>query len=256
MLSFDLRMRKNGVPILCREEIDTIAERLVADFNPDMMRTPQEIDIDRFVLQYLGLKQDFHYLSHCGVYLGMMVFNDTDRIPVYDPQTQRAEYVSAKARTVIIDNSLLGPKQEPRYRFTMGHEGGHAILHINFFGYDPNQLSMLEPDYTPMIQCRVDTRHNEKKAPTQWTENDWMEWQANRLASAILMPRQMVIDLVQTAQEIHPCCEQYNYLTSRVQRVFNVSCSAAQYRLKELGLIPRSAHIDPGSVEFFRYTTS
>lgn len=256
MLVFDLHTRKSGVPIVSRDEIDTIAERLVADFCPDAMRSPMEIDIDRFVVQYLGMKQDFQYLSHCGIYLGMMVFNDTDKIPVYDPDARRAEYISAKAGTVIIDNSLLGNRQEGRYRFTMGHEGGHAVLHHTFFGYDPNQLSLLEPDNTPMIQCRVSSRHIEKKPLTQWADKDWMEWQANRMASAILMPRQMVIDLVQTARQIHPQCDQYQYLTSRVQRVFNVSCSAAQYRLKDLGLIPKNAHIDPGSVEFYMYAAS
>ena len=256
MLSFDLRIKKSGVPIVSSEEIDVLAERLVADFCPNALQTPTEIDIDRFVLQYLGMKQDFQYLSHCGVYLGMIVFNDTNQIPIYDPCTEQAEYTSAKAGTVIIDKSLLEPRQEPRYRFTMGHEGGHAILHTTFFEYDPNQLSIFEPSNAPMIQCRVDAKHVEKKRPTAWKDFDWMEWQANRMASAILMPRQMVVELVQTAQQIRPQCEQYNYLTSRIQRVFNVSCSAAQFRLIDLGLIPRSAHIDPAMVEFYRYTVS
>ena len=38
-----------------------------------------------------------------GVYLGMTVFNDTDKVPVYDPIQNRAEYISARANTIIID---------------------------------------------------------------------------------------------------------------------------------------------------------
>lgn len=72
--------KRSGAPVLSRKEIDIIGENLVSDFNPDAMHTPQEIDIDLFVQDYLGADQDFQYLSHCGVYLGMTVFNDTDKV--------------------------------------------------------------------------------------------------------------------------------------------------------------------------------
>lgn len=98
----------------------------------EALRTPQEIDIDLFVQDYLGMEQDFQYLSHCGLYLGMTVFNETDKIPVYNPAKYCAEYISAKANTVIIDNSLLEENQEHRYRFTMGHEN-ILISNIHFF---------------------------------------------------------------------------------------------------------------------------
>lgn len=128
----DVRRKRSGAPILSRKEIDDIAENLIADFCPEALRTPQQIDIDLFVQDYLKMDQDYQYLSHCGVYLGMTVFNDTDKIPVYDPVTDRAEYISAKARTVIIDNTLLEENQEHRYRFTMGHESGHGYFHSEF----------------------------------------------------------------------------------------------------------------------------
>jgi hypothetical protein len=69
------RTKKNGVPILKKAEIEIIAERFIADFSPEALETPMEIDVDSFVLNYLGMKQDFQYLSHNGVYLGMTVFN-------------------------------------------------------------------------------------------------------------------------------------------------------------------------------------
>lgn len=121
--------KRSGAPVLSRKEIDIIGENLVSDFNPDAMQTPQEIDIDLFVQDYLGADQDFQYLSHCGVYLGMTVFNDTDKVPVYDPIQNRAEYISARANTIIIDRTLLEENQEHRYRFTMGHEASHVFLH-------------------------------------------------------------------------------------------------------------------------------
>ena len=112
--------KRSGAPVLSRKEIDIIGENLVSDFNPDVMHTPQEIDIDLFVQDYLGADQDFQYLSHCGVYLGMTVFNDTDKVPVYDPIQNRAEYISARANTIIIDRTLLEENQEHRYRYPIG----------------------------------------------------------------------------------------------------------------------------------------
>ena len=74
------------------------------------------MDIEGFIEFYLGMTPDYQYLSHNGVYLGMTVFNDTNKVPVYDPATNRAEYISAKARTVIIDNRLSG--REPTASLT------------------------------------------------------------------------------------------------------------------------------------------
>ena len=231
------RMSKTRVPLLRKDDIDTLGECLVADFCPQALSRPMEIDIDRFVTSYLGLEQDFQYLSHCGVYLGMTVFNDTDKVPVYNPRLNRAEYVSARAGTVIIDNSLLEKKQEHRYRFTVGHEGSHSILHTGYFGCSSNRESISEPDYVPIIQCRMNNPEGNKKPVSLWTDVDRMEWQADRLSSAILMPKSMVLKMVAALSS-----RAYAWLPGlyvyEMSHEFNVSCSAAEYRLKDLGVIP------------------
>lgn len=229
------RKSKVNVPILSKAEIDDIGERLVADFCPQALVSPMEIDVDRLITRYLGMEQDFQYLSHCGMFLGMTVFNDTDRVIVYNPQANRAEYIRVRAGTVIIDNSLLEDKQEHRYRFTAGHEAAHGILHPDYFAYNPNQLSMFGSDYVPMVQCRVDSAKSVQKPVTQWTDKDRMEWQANRLSSAILMPKSMVLKVAHDAEDnsIHP-----NTGVEAVVEVFNVSTEAAFYRLKDLGFVP------------------
>jgi len=254
MIAPAFRKKRNGVPVVTKEELDAIGERLVRDFCPRALERPQPIDIDRFVTAYLGLRLDYQYLSHCGVYLGMTVFNDTDRIPVYCPQRSRAEYISATAGTVIIDSTLLDGKHEGRYRFTMGHEGSHGFLHHEFFGHDPNQLSLFEPDSAPMIQCRVENPRERNKPPTEWNDRDRMEWQANRLSSAILMPLSMVRQVVSEQPRQHIVeGEMPSYYTGRLAYLFKVSYDAAFYRLKDLGLIPRNAHIDKTVAEFYQY---
>lgn len=243
------RSKRNGVPILSKDEIDQIGEQLIADFCPEAMRSPTEIDIDRLVSNYLGLKQDFQYLSHCGVYLGMMVFNDTNRVPVYNPDNNQAEYISAEAGTVIIDSSLLEENKEHRYRFTMGHEGSHALLHAAYFGYNPNQMNFFGFDWAPIVQCRVDSSKVDRKPVSRWRDSDWMEWQANRLSSAILMPQSMVRMLLGRINDIDDIAHISN-MTVQISEAFNVSFEAAKYRLKELGYIKKNVQM-PGATSDF-----
>jgi Zn-dependent peptidase ImmA (M78 family) len=243
----EIRRKKSGTPVLSRKQIDIIGEELVREFNPNALVTPQEIDIDLFAQDYLGMDQDFAYLSHCGVYLGMTVFNDTDKVPVYDPTTNSADYMSAKAHTVIIDKTLLADNQEHRYRFTMGHEASHEFLHKEYFVYDPNQLTIfdfMDESPAPMVQCRVDTKKLDAKQQKTWDDRDWMEWQANALSSSILMPKSMVEMVVEDAKKRCPHSGLFShYAVEAVSSVFNVSFEAATYRLKQLGILASSVTI-------------
>lgn len=243
-----IKRKKTGVPVLSRKEIDIIGERLIKDFCPDAVITPQEIDIDLFVQDYLGADMDYQYLSHCGVYLGMTVFNDTDKVPVYDPINKCADYISAKAHTVIIDNTLLENNQGHRYRFTMGHEASHDFLHTDYFSYDPNQMTLADfmdmGTLTPMIQCRIDTKKMNEKQSVTWGEREWMEWQANALSSALLMPKSMVDMVVRDVKSRGLQGGILNYvIADTVSSVFNVSFEAATYRLKQLGYISQKVQV-------------
>ena len=230
---------KNRVPILSNQRIDEYCEGLIREFHPGVFEHPEPVDIDAFVCFFLGMKQDFAYLSNDGRYLGMTVFNDTDRVIIYDPERNRAEYMSAEAGTVIIDNTLLEEKQIHRYRFTMGHEGGHGIWHPDHFSYTAGQVGMFDEPPQAMVQCRADASKTlYTKDWKSWTPEDRMEQQANKSASALLMPREAVYKLVRRL----PTARRMDEEVSRVMAVantFNVSMDAAMYRLFDLGVLKR-----------------
>lgn len=233
------RVRGRGVPILSKPEIDTIGENFVRDFQPSVLTNPAPVDIESFVENYLGMTPDYQLLSHNGIYLGMTVFNDTNRVIVFSQETGRAEYISAKAHTVIIDTRLLEENQQHRYRFTLGHEGGHDIFHTGYLSYDPNQTCMFDMAMTPMIQCRMDAgcKKGDRKL---WTDHDWMEWQANYFSSAILMPK-CAVQLVANKYPRNSLMENLvnrARLVSDVSNTFDVSTEAAVIRLKDMGYIP------------------
>ena len=81
MIDLNLTRKNSGVPILNRADMDEVAFRVLADFNYKLLLEPQELDIDLFAQDYLGMDQDFQLLSHNGIYMGMTIFNDTDRLP-------------------------------------------------------------------------------------------------------------------------------------------------------------------------------
>lgn len=231
----EYRSKSNKLPVLSKQEIDVIGERFVADFCPRALKEPCAIDIDMFAQEYLGLNQDFHFLSHNGIYLGMMVFHDTDSVVVYNPTENVADYVSANARTIIIDNGLLDENQEHRYRFTMGHESAHDILHSAYFNqaFNPDQMTLFGAmNMMPTVQCRIDSSKQPAKT-AKWTNDDWMEFQANRLSSAILMPTSAV-RMVIAEEPIHHDPFRAASCVYRISKTFNVSVQAAEIRLREL----------------------
>lgn len=144
MIPINIRRNSNGVPILKQTEIDLIAEALVYDFCPEVLNDPQPVDVDAFCESYMKLHLDYQYLSNNGVYLGMTVFDDTDKVVVFDPVLRRAEYTSVKAGTVIIDNTLLETNQEHRYRFTMGHEAAGHLLEGKVLNWLVNKAKQVD----------------------------------------------------------------------------------------------------------------
>jgi len=234
-----LCLNSNGIPIISNDELDILGERLVADFNPLLIFSPKEIDIDRFITKYLRLKLDYRFLSHCGVYLGTTVFQETYSLPVFNPDTQSAEFSHVDAGTIIIDSSLLADNQEHRYRFTMGHEGGHSILHPNYYlNTIGNNNRESKAAY---VRCRSDFSVS-KKCSQQYTyhlsDKMRLEQQANYLASAILMPRCTVKMALCRMPNRGQNLWGYRAVV-HLSEIFNVSQEAAFYRLKALNYIDK-----------------
>lgn len=242
MIEPKYRTKSNGVPVLSKKEINTIADSFIWDFQPSALTNPEPLDVERLIEFYLRMTLDFQYLSHNGIYLGMTVFNDTDKVPIYDPRTERAEYISAKANTVILDRGLIDDdKQEHRLRYTEAHEAGHRIFHTKYFYRDPNQLSFLEPNTAAIIQCRTDNSSNLRRSnPKFWTDKEWMEWHANVFASTFLMPRLVVFRLFETEGRTGSSTNRIQNTIRDLVSELNVSSEAAMYRLCDLGLVDRS----------------
>jgi len=149
-----LRKQRNGIPILSNSEIDAHAEGYLRDYNPSLLKIPQPVDIEAFAEFYLDLALDYTYLSHCGLILGRMVFQEIERVPVYLPEEKRADYLYVKRGSMLIDNTVLDDKNEYRLRSTIGHECGHWVFHSDFYSGINSRNHQKEISLTEAIGCK------------------------------------------------------------------------------------------------------
>lgn len=253
MINFSFKSKANGVPILSKNEIEFVSEMILEDYDSSLLNTPKALDVEHFLECYADLDVDYQDLTHNQSILGMIVFND-GYVPVYDKEHNKAERLPVEVGTVLIDNSLLEDGQTRRGRFTVCHEISHWFLHKGMYTVDKNQISLFDDEpKTTAIKCRsVDIESAGKKQLI--TDDDWMEWQADYLASALLMPWQPFKDLAEMYIKKLGLQKQFqkggayvDYLLDGVARyvseAFEVSITAAKIRLKNLGFTDENRQI-------------
>lgn len=239
--SLGLRHKKNNVPILSQQDIECLAKMLIKEYNSDLLTTPNALDVDDFTEFFLELEMEYYYLSHNGCYFGMYVFNDSDKIPVYYPSDNTVRTLSNKEGTILLDSYLDGINNEPLRRFTLLHECSHALLHRQYYEKSEDQLSLFDFDeledgsniqmHAAFVSRPVQFSSGRRRLET---DHDWIEWQANTLASCLLMNEDAVLNFI----------NQYDFdvknkfhkilLEEQISDYFIVSKEAAKIRLNVL----------------------
>lgn len=253
MITLNFRKKKNGVPVLSKEEIEVLAERVISSYKPIRNLEAGALDLEHFIECYMGLNMDYNDLSHNKSILGMIVF-DNCKVPVYDVEKAKAKYIPVGEGTVIIDNSLLEEEQLRRGRFTLAHESSHWFLHRQIYQKNKNQISLfdtleIKEKELPVIKCRtLDIENIGRKKLS--TDNEFIEWQADYMASALLMPKNSFTKVTKgkfkssriakgfyeigTDFEMDIWAEAIAY---ELADIFEVSVTAVKIRLKNLGFI-------------------
>lgn len=231
-----LRKKRNGVPIICNGEIDAHAEEFLKDYNPAVLKNPQPVNMEEFAEFYLDLTLDYTYLSHCGLILGRMVFQETERIPIYLPEEKCADYLYAKRGTMLIDNTVLEDWKEYRLRSTIGHECGHWVFHSDFYAYAKSRNNQKKIAASGIVGCKKTDIEGGLEIVGRKrlvTEIDWLEHHAKYFSAAILMPKtpfiNVVLDLTAT-----PYFNESD-LAEKLSGIFQVSPISASIRLSQLG---------------------
>lgn len=219
----------NQIPVLSRNEIEKIATEQICAAYPSNLEYPAPLNVDGFIREYQGLLLKYNYLGVPAYpILGVMVMSDTAEIPACD-EMMRPIVLEETRGTVLITTALAGQQNVPRCRYTKMHESAHWILHQD----------------VGVTACNRIERYRVKDN----TPRNWMEWQADALAAALLMPREIFCEYVRRAirkaggasgylVQGRPS-DQYRFyeIIDDVASTFRVSHRAAQIRMIHLGLI-------------------
>ena len=217
---------------LSRNDLERIATRVFNEYKHLPQFVDRQVDhVNPVILAcgLCGLHVDHFHLSKDGLTLGMTAFKEVS-VEVYDNSGQPF-FCYLDGRTLLIETDLKdNPAQYGRYHFTMAHETAHQIL------------AGLHPANT-VIQNRIICYRG--RSP-QYPIRDWGEWQADNLASALLLPVEIVhgalrrfdleygIDILNRIywpKEYGQFCKMAEFL--------GVSKQAMAIRLKRLGLLKK-----------------
>ena len=179
---------------LSGEQIEARSLSLVRQLHPDT--------IDRCIALPIHLILETQLTAVCGVHFCV------DNLP--DGTEGRFE-----GDELIINNNVYwaAHRGDPRARYTFAHEFGHCVLH-------KAQLKAMNQSRTnaPRLYCRDELKPYLDP-----------EWQANKFAAALLMPRPAVRALAAGQPLWRP-----GELESEVAQVLNVSKQTAGYRVADL----------------------
>ena len=164
---------------LSRNDLEKIATQVFDDYKRLPCFAGQQVDhVDPKILacELCGLNIDHFHLSKDGLTLGMTAFKEIG-VEVYADSGQPFFYY-LDGRTLLIEKDLKDdPAQYGRYHFTIVHETAHQIL----AGLHPTDK---------VIQNRI--IYYRGQSP-QYPIQDWGEWQADNLASALVLPAEVVL---------------------------------------------------------------
>ena len=216
------------------EEIERIADAENQRYDATRLVEPKPLDIHRYAETMLGVTFDFKYLSHNGVPQCKLFYDATTTLvsSCYMPDCKCPHEViekckpceiAVRARTIIVDQSIIDRGLWFKERFDIGHECGHLVLH-------PNGFSQTDCNYKPHAHGNPMTNMN------------LCEHQANRFSSALLMPRAVTVEMYEALMRIDSILpqtesEKIGSVIEKMSAVFDVSFEAMMYRLVNLRLI-------------------
>lgn len=165
---------------LSREDIEIISRKITdayRDLPQNRGKTLYCVDPDVIISDVLGLSVEYHHLSPDRRVLGLTTSCRNVEYRVFDDPC-KTEYCVIDRSTIFIEKDLENNMyQKGRCNFTKAHEAGHQILMRMF----PDSYGSPEKKFHFCMSREVTKRRF-----------SWEEWQANALASALLMPQDIL----------------------------------------------------------------
>jgi len=228
---------------LSRLDIEEIANEITESYKnlPDIKSADcYRINPEKLINDILKIKIEYERLSRDGKTFGLTAYEDLG-VEVFT-ETNESFYYFLDGNTILVDKSLRNDISKlGRCNFSMMHEASHQILKRKY----PNDYGVVEKGQSLIHYYKA---NSERKKPIE----DWEEWQANTLASAILLPNDIVkrgmfmfelgdkIEILNKVFRPH----QYERFCCLAQ-FLGVSKQALAIRMKHLGLLEKDYLKEP-----------
>ena len=118
------------INFISQAEIEELCEAMLSQYRGRDAPTPQRVDIDGFVQDYL--KCTIRYEAFAEDDPNKIGFAGDGRSALKIKRNGQAVSVVFPFKTIVLDRYLLRPEEHTHRRFTLGHEAGHLIsMRIN-----------------------------------------------------------------------------------------------------------------------------
>lgn len=220
------------VPIISRQSVEKIATEFLKKYCPEALETPMAVPIEDIAELEIGLDIDYVNIDKECNTLGVMVFSD-GYVQLYDKDNDSDTAGFYKKGSLLVESALSEDRNRGRERFTITHEVIHWELHQLRFMI----LSYKDSSMSQAFRCPTEKVYKPR------TADEWVEWQADNIAAAVLMPKEPfkreakdMIDMYSTVygfeDELLRTC-----VIDRLADTFQVSKQAAGIRLDSLDLL-------------------
>lgn len=211
--------------VLSYKDINSIGTKIIKSYENLIGREIDRVDIVDLLDKLYQVNVDYYSLSRNQNILGLASPREM-AVEIYNDG--QPLLVQIGLHLVLVDKSLLDQNMLGRRNFTIAHEGAHQIL----FRMETNKTDLsLRTSYKGESEHRLISK------------NDWEEWQANTLASCLLLPEKQVRRVFWMMfsetyiNSIHPIYKR-NYIPFvAMAAYFGVSKEALAIRLRQLKLI-------------------
>lgn len=228
-----VRLSAGLVPELGEDDLDALAERLLAAYYPEALEKPRRVDAHEMA-ERMGLSVVYRQIEPEGEIYGEMFFQETET-PLYDAMRQHQVLAPVKRKTMVVDTTATFMGGMGTHDNTIVHECVHWALHGQAMALRRAQ----QPDsQEPAICCRVDGGAG-RAGDDRLLE---MEWQANALARRMQMPRALFRRKAEEAWTRHNMqvitpnrVEEIPGVIDDLAGFFGVSREAAKLRMLEVG---------------------
>lgn len=246
MLKLDCDLDRNGVPLVSATRLEKHAADILEDYQPKLLTRPQPLNIELFAEQYLDACLELRPITPNRSILGVTVFNG-GFVPVYDNMIGKLVPLEVPERTIMIEQGIINTHEPGRFNFTLAHEAaGHLACHADV-SICTGTICRQEKG-AAVFMCRPEGASyapGRKKSP-----EEWLEWQADYMAGAILMPAATVAMAIEEIlhdagilggnygrQQIRTNSKLQLYVAKCLGQIYRASTTAARIRLQNLGYL-------------------